>query len=137
MTSRPRALIIQADGTNRDLDAASAMELAGAIPEIVPLNQLREGYRHFGEYQILIIPGGFSYADALGAGKLLALELQTYFSQEIQEFVAQNKPVIGICNGFQALVKAGILPGIRLARPASRPRSPSITKDGLSAGGLP
>jgi phosphoribosylformylglycinamidine synthase subunit PurQ / glutaminase len=107
---KPRALILLATGTNRDLDVSSALELAGAAPEIVPLNDLRERKRNFRDYQLLVLPGGFSYADALGAGKLLALEMQTYFSQEIQEFVSRKKPVIGICNGFQALVKAGILP---------------------------
>jgi phosphoribosylformylglycinamidine synthase len=62
------------------------------------------------EFQLLIIPGGFSYADALGAGKLLALDLASYFAEEVKAFVDSGKPVIGICNGFQALVKSGILP---------------------------
>jgi phosphoribosylformylglycinamidine synthase I len=59
---------------------------------------------------MLVLPGGFSYADALGAGKLLAIDLAAYFAQEINEFVGTGKPVIGICNGFQALIKSGILP---------------------------
>jgi phosphoribosylformylglycinamidine synthase subunit PurQ / glutaminase len=112
MPMKPRALILLATGTNRDLDAACALELAGAEPAIVPLNDLRNQRKSFSEFQILVLPGGFSYADALGAGKLLALELQTFFSQEIQEFIGKKKPVIGICNGFQALVKAGILPAL-------------------------
>ncbi len=62
---------------------------------------------------MLVLPGGFSYADALGAGKLLAIDMQSYFTDEIQEFMTAGKPVIGICNGFQALVKSGILPGIK------------------------
>ena len=66
---------------------------------------------------MLVLPGGFSYADALGAGKLLALDLQAYFADEVGAFVQQGKPVIGICNGFQALVKANILPNTN-ARPA-------------------
>ena len=56
-----------------------------------------------------MLPGGFAYADALGAGKVLALELNTYFADEVRSFVGTGKPVVGICNGFQALVKAGIL----------------------------
>lgn len=106
----PKALILFAPGTNRDLDAAQALELAGALPEVVHLNQLRRGERRWQDYQLLVLPGGFSYADALGAGKLLALELQHDFAGPISEFVASGKPVIGICNGFQALVKAGLLP---------------------------
>lgn len=108
----PKALILHATGTNRDHDAAQALELAGADPEIVHINQLRSGERKWSDYQILVVPGGFSYADALGAGKLLALDLKSYFSDEVRQFVEEGKPVIGICNGFQALVKAGVLPGI-------------------------
>lgn len=111
MTTRPKALLLLAHGTNRDQDVAEALTLAGADPEILPLNLLREARRRFDEYQMLVLPGGFSYADALGAGKLLAIDLQTYFADQIQAFVASGRPVIGICNGFQALVKAGILPG--------------------------
>jgi phosphoribosylformylglycinamidine synthase I len=107
---QPRALIVLATGTNRDRDTAQALELAGAAAEIVPLKQLRRDFQTWGDYQILVVAGGFSYADALGAGKLLALDLQYYFSDQLTEFVEGGKPVIGICNGFQALVKAGILP---------------------------
>lgn len=107
----PRALILFAPGTNRDLDAAQALEMAGAIPEVVPLTRLRAGEHRWQDYHMLVLPGGFSYADALGAGKLLALELQHDFAGPIREFIASGKPVIGICNGFQALVKTGLLPG--------------------------
>lgn len=107
---KPRALILHANGTNRDAEAAQAFKRAGAETEIVPLNRLRAGETHWSDYQLLILPGGFSYADALGAGKLLALDLQVYFADQVHEFVASGKPVIGICNGFQALVKAGLLP---------------------------
>ncbi len=68
---------------------------------------------------MLVLPGGFSYADALGAGKLLALDLQAYFADEVNAFIQQGKPVIGICNGFQALVKSGILPGEAPSQAAS------------------
>jgi phosphoribosylformylglycinamidine synthase subunit PurQ / glutaminase len=108
---KPRALILHATGTNRDNDAALAFDVAGALPEIVHINQLRQRTRLWSDYQILVVPGGFSYADALGAGRLLALDLLHYFSDEVNTFVEQGKPVIGICNGFQALVKSGILPG--------------------------
>ena len=107
---KPRALILFANGTNRDQDAGTALACAGAEPVTMPLTELREGRVDWDGYQMLVIPGGFSYADALGAGKLLALDLIHYFRDEVNAFVAVGKPVIGICNGFQALVKSGILP---------------------------
>jgi phosphoribosylformylglycinamidine synthase len=107
---KPKALVLQAYGTNRDIDVMDALALAGADPVIVPLNELRAKKALFQDFQLLIVPGGFSYADALGAGKLLALDLASYFEEQIKTFVESGKPVIGICNGFQALVKSGILP---------------------------
>lgn len=108
---QPKVLILHANGTNRDQELAHAFELAGAQSEIIHLNHLRATKKSWNDYQILAIPGGFSYGDTLGAGRVLALDLKTYFNHEAQNFVASGKPVIGICNGFQALVKTGLLPG--------------------------
>lgn len=108
---KPRALILQAHGSNRDFDVMDALTLAGADSTGIPLNDLRMNKTILSDFQLLVLPGGFSYADALGAGKLLALDLASYFEEEISAFVESGKPVIGICNGFQALVKSGILPG--------------------------
>lgn len=113
----PRVLILHAPGTNRDRDAALACTLAGGAPEIVPINDLVSGARAFAAYQMLVLPGGFSYGDDLGAGRLWANDLTHRFSRDLDAFIAAGKPVIGICNGFQALVKAGYLPG-----PAPRQR---------------
>jgi phosphoribosylformylglycinamidine synthase len=108
---QPKALILHANGTNRDHDVAQAVEAAGGTAEIRHINDLRASKTRWLDYQMLVVAGGFSYADALGAGKLLALDLQAYFSTEVQTFVTSGRPVIGICNGFQALVKSGVLPG--------------------------
>src|SRR5512147_1647189 len=108
---KPKALVLQAHGSNRDFDVMEALTLAGADAIGVPLNNLRINKTLLSDFQLLVVPGGFSYADALGAGKLLALDLASYFDEEISTFVESGKPVIGICNGFQALVKSGILPG--------------------------
>jgi phosphoribosylformylglycinamidine synthase len=118
---KPKALVLQAHGTNRDLDVMAALTLAGADAAGIPLNELRTHKTLFRDFQLLVVPGGFSYADALGAGKLLALDLTSYFADEIFAFVESGKPVIGICNGFQALVKSGIFSA------GSKSHSPSMT----------
>lgn len=115
-TMKPSVLIIHANGTNRDTDLAQAFSLAGAQPTIMHLNTLKKEKIHWRNYQILAIPGGFSYADTLSAGRMLALDLNTYFKDELQEFVASGKPVIGICNGFQALIKSGVLPSLQFVQ---------------------
>lgn len=117
---KPSVLILHASGTNRDRESAWAFEMAGGAPEIVHINQLRRGTRHPADYQLLVIPGGFSYGDALGAGSRLALDLQLYFEDVLAHFVAHEKPVLGICNGFQVLVRAGLLPGWHSRLPGTR-----------------
>jgi phosphoribosylformylglycinamidine synthase len=104
-------LILHATGTNRDREALQACELAGGQAEIVHVNQLRSGARRLADYQMLLLPGGFSYGDDLGAGRLWASDLSHLLCDQVEPFVEAGKPVIGICNGFQALVKSGYLPG--------------------------
>jgi phosphoribosylformylglycinamidine synthase len=109
--SKPKILILHVSGTNRDAEAARATELAGGAPEIVHINQLRSGERTMDDYAMLLLPGGFSYGDALGAGGRLALDLRVYFEEQLYQFVDSGRLVLGICNGFQTLVKCGLLPG--------------------------
>lgn len=106
-----RVLILHAPGTSRDRETALACTLAGGRPEIVHLNQLLAGERVLSDYGFLVLPGGFSYGDDLGAGALWALDLLERLGEDLQRFVADGRPVLGIGNGFQALVKAGLLPG--------------------------
>lgn len=123
--TKPTILILHASGTNRDEEAARACELAGGAPEIVHLNRLRRRERTFREFDMLLLPGGFSYGDALGAGVRQALDLQVFFLDELREFVESGKRVLGICNGFQVLVKAGILPGEQTTNGAQQQVAPA------------
>jgi phosphoribosylformylglycinamidine synthase subunit PurQ / glutaminase len=110
--SRPIALVVRGPGTNRDADVALAFELAGAEARTVLASELVARPSLVADSQLLVVAGGFSYADALGAGRLLALDLGTgALGDAIESFVGAGGPVIGICNGFQALVRAGVLPG--------------------------
>ena len=120
---KPKVLVLHASGINRDQEAARACELAGGAPEIVHINQLRgqDANRRLADYQMLVLAGGFSYGDALGAGRRLALDLTLDLSDDLAAFVERGKPVLGICNGFQALVKAGLLPFSPRATQNSKP----------------
>lgn len=109
--NRPLALVVAAPGTNRDHDVAYALELAGARSSIVPIEQVVAEPALLAGAQMFVVPGGFSHADALGAGRVFALSVQQLAQHELAAFVAAGKPVIGICNGFQTLVRAGLLPG--------------------------
>ena len=111
MTNRPSVLIPIAPGTNRNQELADAFALAGAEASQVPLQALRDGETKLVDHQMLALPGGFSYGDALGAGRLLGLDLTSWFADQLHEAVAIGMPVIGICNGFQVLVRSGLLPG--------------------------
>ncbi len=109
--SRPTALVLAAAGTNRDHDVAFALDLAGAEARITLLSELIERPALLGDGQMVVIAGGFSYADALGAGRMFALQLEHRVGDLLRTFVAAGKPVIGICNGFQVLTRTGLLPG--------------------------
>ena len=109
--SKPRALVLAAPGTNRDHDVAFALELAGAEPRISLLAEVLADPTLIGQAQLLVVAGGFSYADALGAGRMWSLQLTHGVGDALQAFVAAGRPVIGICNGFQVLTGAGLLAG--------------------------
>ncbi|HUX39163.1 MAG TPA: phosphoribosylformylglycinamidine synthase I [Rectinemataceae bacterium] len=111
---KARALVLLGPGTNRDRDVGEAIELAGGEAVVVPISRLAT--TKLSDFGMLIIPGGFSYGDALGAGALLALDLERRFAEKVAHFVSSGRPVLGICNGFQALVKSGILPGSAAGR---------------------
>lgn len=105
----PRILILRAPGANCDLEAEYACELAGGLPERLHINRLREDPSIFGRYQMLIIPGGFTYGDDVAAGKILANQLSHFLGDALRRFRDEEKLILGICNGFQALLKAGLI----------------------------
>jgi phosphoribosylformylglycinamidine synthase subunit PurQ / glutaminase len=108
---KPRILVLRAAGSNCDGETAFAFELAGAATELVHINRLLAEPGLLERYQILAIPGGFSYGDDISAGRILANQIVHHLGDAVRGFIESGRPVIGICNGFQVLVKTDLLPG--------------------------
>jgi phosphoribosylformylglycinamidine synthase subunit PurQ / glutaminase len=114
---KPKILILTGDGINCERETARAFSLAGADPVILHNNDLLMDPKSLHRYEALAFPGGFSFGDDLGSGQVLALKLSLQLGDELRSFIEAKKPVIGICNGFQALTKLGLLPepfGVRI-----------------------
>ncbi|HWA98303.1 MAG TPA: phosphoribosylformylglycinamidine synthase I [Pirellulales bacterium] len=105
----PRVLVLRAPGTNCDVESAFAFEQAGAAVESLHVNRVLENPRVFEQFQILCLPGGFSYGDDLAAGRILGAQLRLHLGDRLREFHAAGKLVLGICNGFQVLMQSGLL----------------------------
>jgi phosphoribosylformylglycinamidine synthase len=112
LMAQVKAIVLRAAGINCDMETEYALELAGAKAERVHINRIIEDKSALDGYQIIVIPGGFSYGDDVAAGKILANQIVHHLYEPIQKFIDDGKLVLGICNGFQVLVKAGILPSI-------------------------
>jgi phosphoribosylformylglycinamidine synthase len=108
---RPRAIVLRAPGTNCDEETAAAWERAGAEVETWHVERLLGSPGALDGFQILTVPGGFSYGDDLGAGRIFATRLGTVLEDALRRLHDRGGLVIGICNGFQVLVRAGLLPG--------------------------
>ena len=108
---KPNVLIIRTAGTNCDKESEYAFKTAGAQTYLHHINYIKNK-KDFSDYQILCIPGGFSYGDDLGAGKILSLEFLCWLRDHLADFIKKGGLIIGICNGFQVLVKTGILPDL-------------------------
>lgn len=111
--AKVKVLMLRAPGTNCDFETQVAFEQAGAEVDSALVTELFRGEKRLADYQILVSPGGFTYGDDISAGRILANEIRLRLGQDIQKFVAAGKLILGICNGFQVLVKTGILPGIQ------------------------
>src|SRR4030043_2242704 len=110
--SNVKVLMLRAPGTNRDGDTQIAFEMVGAEVGSALVTELLRKEKRFSDYHIMVIPGGFTYGDDISAGRIMANEIRLRLGDDIKKFVEDGRLVLGICNGFQVLVKTGILPGI-------------------------
>jgi phosphoribosylformylglycinamidine synthase subunit PurQ / glutaminase len=115
---KPRAIVLSAPGTNRQYDAEFALVHAGAEVAHVDIRDLPENVEKLASAQLIVVAGGFSYADALGSARVFAMELEHRVGDVLQQKATAGTPIIGICNGFQMLVRAGLLPGVTVGTAA-------------------
>ena len=106
------AIVLRAAGVNCDLETQHALELAGAAAERIHINRIIETPALLESCQILVLPGGFSYGDDVAAGKILANQIVHHLREAMIKFIEDGKLLLGICNGFQVLIKTGIVPGL-------------------------
>ena len=121
----PKALVLRAAGTNCDRETEYALQQAGFQAERVHVFRLMERPATLGEYQFLVIPGGFSYGDDVAGGKILANQMLHRLADALNEFIAAGKLVLGICNGFQVMLKSGLLPRAQVS-PAGAHREATL-----------
>ena len=108
--AKPRALILRTGGTNCDKETVFAFSQAGAEADSLHIKALIERREILKKIQILVFPGGFTYGDDVAAGRILANEIKSHLGEELLDFINSDGAVLGICNGFQVLVKSGLLP---------------------------
>ena len=107
----PRAIIIRTAGTNCDAEMVRAFELAGARADLVHLDALIADPHQLDAFDIIGLPGGFSYGDDIASGRILAMKLRNRLYPALRDAAQRGCPMIGVCNGFQVMVQAGLLPG--------------------------
>jgi phosphoribosylformylglycinamidine synthase len=123
----PRVCVLRAPGTNCDVETAYAFDCCGGRAERVHLFRLLEQPALLDEFQILCVPGGFSYGDDIGSGVIFASQLRAHLQDPLGRFLSADKLVLGICNGFQTLLKAGVLPDGAAGWMASNETPPAST----------
>lgn len=107
---KPKALVLTGYGINCDYETQHAFNLVGADAKRVHINDIIDKIENLEDYQIIAFPGGFSFGDDISSGKVLANKLKFNIFDDLQKFIGDGKVIIGICNGFQSMVKLGILP---------------------------
>jgi phosphoribosylformylglycinamidine synthase I len=109
--TQAKTAVLYTPGTNCHEETVAAVELAGGKAEVVLLRDLLDSRTRLDDFQAAVIPGGFSYGDHLGAGRIFATTLVAQLREQLVAFLDARKPLLGVCNGFQVLTEAGILPG--------------------------
>ncbi len=107
--AQPRVLVLRAPGSNCDMETAHAFALAGGLPEQWHVNRVLEAPNKLEDFQVMCIPGGFSYGDDIGAGRILGNQIQHHLAEALEAFHSNGKLILGICNGFQVLLKTNLL----------------------------
>ncbi|MGD9681282.1 MAG: phosphoribosylformylglycinamidine synthase subunit PurQ [Candidatus Obscuribacterales bacterium] len=107
---RPRALVLSGDGINCEDETRFALELAGFDAETVHISRLLENPARLDEASLLVLPGGFSFGDEIASGRVLAIKIMHGLKESLHRYIDRGRLVLGICNGFQALVQMGLLP---------------------------
>src|SRR5688572_29867614 len=107
--AKPRVLVLRAPGTNCDEETAHAFELAGGVPERLHVNRVLEDPRRLADYQVVCVPGGFSYGDDIAAGRIFGNQIEHHLSESLEAFRDAGKLILGVCNGFQVLLKTNLL----------------------------
>jgi phosphoribosylformylglycinamidine synthase I len=120
MSKKPNAIIFSGYGLNTEDETKFALETVGANAEIVHINDLIARPSILDTFQVAVMPGGFSYGDDTGSGKAYGNRLRGHLGSRLEKFLARDTLMIGICNGFQILTSAGLLPGALL--PNDKPR---------------
>lgn len=124
-SEHPRALVIRTAGTNCDAEMVRAFRLAGADTDLIHLDRLIERPRQVDDFDLIGFPGGFSYGDDIASGRILAMKLREFLYPALRDAASRGVPMIGACNGFQALVQVGLLPGPDAGQPWPQDRAPA------------
>lgn len=117
---KPHVIIFSGYGLNCETETKAAFEIAGATADIIHLNDIIARPTVLKQSQILAFPGGFSYGDDTGSGKAYANRIREHLNDRLQDVLSKDTLAIGICNGFQILTNAGILPGALVANDSAR-----------------
>jgi len=126
--NKPKVIVLRTAGTNCDMETVFAFEYFGAQVDAVHIDRFHyDKDINLNDYHILVLPGGFTYGDDIESGRILANELRLKLGEGLENFIKAKKLIIGICNGFQVLVKAGFLPELMQRKLDGVPQTSTLT----------